>query len=115
MSLLINGDLQKHKQKSLQKKMQDPEFAADYYARKAEKAEKKRTGSKYNYSTAGGRYVPTKDQYDFCVRHPELFVTEEEKTAENLVVGAYAVNQKVHHDYIHIVNELIRKHSNLSW
>ncbi len=34
--------------------MQNPDFANQYYARKEEKAEKRRASSKFDYASAGG-------------------------------------------------------------
>jgi hypothetical protein len=92
-----------------QKMNNDSEFAAEYEARKQAKAEKRRSTSNFDYDKAGGEYVPTKAQYDFCFNNMDLFVTNEEETAANMVMSGYSCNEKVHHDYIHIVNEKIRK------
>jgi hypothetical protein len=50
-------------------------------------------------------FVPTKEQHDFCMNHFELFSTFEEKNAHALVISAYSLNEKVNHNFIHIVNE----------
>lgn len=94
--------------KAFAEKMQDPEEARAYEARKEEKAAKRRAGSKFNYQTAGGNYVPTKAQHDFAMENSHLAVTMEEQTAFNDVIYGYSCQEKVHHDYIHIVNEKIR-------
>jgi hypothetical protein len=88
--------------------MQDPTFAAAYNERKEAKAEKRRATSQFDYAKAGGCYVPTQAQHDFCLAHIDLFTTPKEMEAANMVMSGYACNDKVHHDYIHIVNEIIR-------
>ena len=75
--------------------------------------EKRRSKSKYNYETAGGSYIPTKAQHDFCFYNPELFITIEEEEAKNEVMMGYINNEKIKHDYIHVVNELMRNKNNL--
>jgi hypothetical protein len=89
--------------------MEDPEEQSAYYKRKEEKLVKKRATSKFDYNTAGGSYVPTKEQYDFVIKNMDLFTTSEEKEAVNMVLSGYSLNEKIHHDYIHIVNEKRRK------
>lgn len=91
-----------------QKMQNDQQFATDYYNRKSEKAEKRRAGSKFDYNTAGGSYIPTKAQHDFCLQNPDLFVTVEENQAANEVIFGYTCQEKVKHDSIHVVNEKIR-------
>jgi len=88
--------------------MKDPEFERAYYDRKEQAAKKRRSTSNFDYQTAGGNYVPTKIQYDFCMDHLKLFVSPEEKTAMNEVIYGYGCVEKIHHDNIHIVNEKIR-------
>jgi hypothetical protein len=89
-------------------KMQDPAGQAAYEERKAHKAETRRATSKFDYELAGGKYVPTKSQYEFCCQNYTKFSTPEEKSAADIVISGYACNQSVHHDYIHVVNEKIR-------
>ena len=89
--------------------MQNPEFANDYYARKEIKAGKRRQSSQFDYSSAGGSYIPTNHQYNKAFE----FLTKKELTSEqidacNIIISGYSCNEKVHHDYIHILNELIR-------
>ena len=91
-------------------KMKDPGEQAAYYQRKNTKEEKRRSTSDFDYEKAGGNYVPTRAQYDFCMNHYELFETSKEKDAANFVISAFSLNEKVHHDYIHIVNEKIRSY-----
>lgn len=90
-------------------KMQtDTDFANDYNQRKADKAEIRRNASQFDYNTAGGYYIPSKVQHDFSLTNSHLFITEAEKEACNMVIYGYSCNEKVNHDYIHIVNEKIR-------
>lgn len=92
-------------------RMTDPIEAQAYEARKAQRAENRRSKSKFDYQTAGGLYVPTKAQHDFAFNHIDLFTTNDERASANEVMCAYSCNEKVHHDHIHIVNEKIRSHS----
>lgn len=89
-------------------KMKDPAQHAAYIQRKNDRADKKREGSKFNYSTAGGNYIPTRNQADFVSKHMELFKTPQEIDAANMVLYGYDANEKVHHDNIHIVNDKMR-------
>jgi len=88
--------------------MQNPEFAKKYYQKKEQKADKRRSKSKFDYNSAGGNYVPTKLQNDFCFENSHLFVTVSEEEAKHEILFGYSNNEKVSHDYIHIVNEKIR-------
>jgi hypothetical protein len=88
--------------------MQDPAERAAYEQRKLERANKRRATSKFDYNSAGGMYVPTRVQYDFCMSHLDLFDTPQEMNAANSVISGFACAMKVHHDDIHIVNEKIR-------
>ena len=89
--------------------MKDLDFANDYHKRKEEKAEKRRSNSKFDYPTAGGSFIPTKIQYDFVMVNRDLFKTIEEETAANEVQMGYINNDKINHDYIHIVNDKMRR------
>ena len=91
-------------------KMQnDPNYARAYHDRKTARAEKRRASSDFVYSSAGGSYVPTKMQHDFAI---EFLLggdpVRDQRNACNMVVYGYNYNEKIHHDYIHIVNELLR-------
>lgn len=97
----------KSQRKAFATKMQDPEEKKAYEDRKTAEAEKRRSGSQYNYNSAGGNYIPTREQHDFCFSYSgEL--TPEQRGAFNQVMYGYNCQEKVHHDYIHIVNELRR-------
>ena len=89
-------------------KMKDPAEAQAYEQRKRDKAEKRRSGSKYDYESAGGMYVPTQAQHDYAVYDRSQNTTPDHDNACNMVASAFACNEKCHHDYIHIVNELRR-------
>lgn len=89
-----------------QKMANDSEFSANYYARKEQKAIKRRSGSSFDYNSAGGSFVPTKAQYDFAMRNS--YNNDAENVAFDMVVWGYSCNEKVHHDFIHVVNERIR-------
>ncbi len=86
-------------------RMKNPDEQAAYEARKTEKLQKTRAGSRFDYGSAGGNYTPTKEQHDFCFNNAHLFESMDEQTAMFEVIRGYSCNEKVHHDYIHIVNE----------
>lgn len=95
--------------KAFADKMKDPEQQAAYHQRKHDKAEKRRAGSNFSYSSAGGNYVPTKIQYEYAMKFlGDKELSEEQGHACTMVVSGFSCNEKVHHDYIHVVNELIR-------
>lgn len=95
--------------KAFAAKMQDTIARAEYEQRKIEKANKRRAGSKFDYNSAGGMYAPTQHQHDCAMRYLQTReLTNEQEQACNMVLSAYSCNEKVHHDYIHIVNELTR-------
>jgi uncharacterized protein (UPF0303 family) len=91
--------------------MQNSEYAAAYYQRKEDRAAKRRATSKFDYNSAGGMYVPTRSQYDFCMSHMDLFTTPQEHDAANFIISGYTCQDKVHHDFIHIVNEKMREYN----
>ena len=95
-------------------RMKDPNEAAEYEQRKADKAAKRRQGSNYDYSSAGGQYVPTLHQYDIAIQILTVGdnTTEEQINAANMVTFGYTNNDKIHHDFIHIVNEYFRTNKN---
>jgi hypothetical protein len=89
-----------------QKMQTDTQFANNYENRKKEREDKRRKKSSFDYQTAGGNYVPTKNQYDFAMSHN--YDNDAEKIAFDMVVYGYSCNEKISHDYIHVVNEKIR-------
>jgi hypothetical protein len=92
-----------------QKMNNDSNFALQYGQRKAEKEEKRRLTSQFDYNSAGGSYVPTQAQYEFAMNSAFKFsLSVEQMNACNMVISGYSCNEKIHHDYIHVVNELIR-------
>lgn len=95
--------------RAFSERMKDPGEKAAYEARKEARAEKRRAGSKFDYEKAGGQYVPTEHQYERAMSFLTDSITDEQREACNIVVSGYACQEKVHHDYIHIVNELIRE------
>ena len=98
----------KAKRRAFALKMQDPVEAAAYKARKDARATKRRQTSKFDYASAGGSYVPTKAQFDYCMANSSDIMDIDTQTAFNEVMFGYSNSEKVHHDYIHIVNEHIR-------
>lgn len=91
-----------------EKMANDPEFKAAYEARKRAREEKRRASSIFEYSTAGGEFIPTRVQYEEALELLNEATTEEQKAAANIVISGYAFKEKVHHDFIHIVNEYSR-------
>jgi hypothetical protein len=94
--------------KAFAEKMKNPIERHEYEKKKELNAEKRRSTSKFDYSSAGGNYIPTKAQYDFAMKNMEIFKSEDEKFAANQVIYGYTTNEKIHHDNIHIVNEKMR-------
>jgi len=89
----------------------DSEFSAAYYQRKGNRAVKKRAGSGFDYQSAGGFYVPTRAQHDFAMRNN--YNNDEEKQAFDMVVYGYSCNEKIHPDFIHVINERIRNEKSI--
>ena len=91
-------------------RMKDPNEALEYEQRKADKAANRRKNSQFDYNSAGGQYVPTKNQYDVAINILMVGnnITEEQKNAANMVIFGYTNNDKIHHDFIHIINEYQR-------
>jgi len=91
-------------------RMRDPNEKASYEAAKQTKAEKRRSTSRFDYDKAGGYYTPTKQQHDDAFRYVSgKDLTTEQVNACEMVMSGYSLQEKVHHDYIHVVNELRRK------
>lgn len=90
-------------------RMQDQVEKEAYNQRQKEKADKRRSGSRFDYKSAGGNYIPTKAQHDFCFSHSDMFETIDEQAARNDILFGYSNREKCHHDQIHIVNEKIRR------
>ena len=98
----------KSQRKAFAIRMQDPEEQAAYTARKEERAEKRRATSVFDYDKAGGMYVATKEQHDFAMWKRPANLTPEQEDAFNQVASSYICQEKIHHDLIHMVNELRR-------
>lgn len=92
-----------------QRMSSDENYRKEYEAKKEAKAEKRREGSQFDYSTAGGFYVPTQNQSDMALKAlTTMTLTPEQKDACNAVMSGFSMNEKVSHDNIHVVDELIR-------
>lgn len=87
----------------------DPVYAAAYTERKRKRLEKKKAESQFDYDGAGGYYIATKEQHDFAVFDRCGVINPQQEDACNQVAYSYICKQKIHHDFIHIVNELMRK------
>lgn len=99
----------KTQRRAFAERMNDPAEKAAYYERKESKAVNRRKSSAFDYQSAGGQYIPTKIQYDFCMVNNHLFSEPAQQEACNMVIYGYNCGEKVHHDFIHIVNTMIRK------
>jgi hypothetical protein len=88
--------------------MKSPEFAANYYERQRERAEKRRAKSQFDYASAGGAFVPTKLQHDAAFELLQMTPAPEQSQAANMVIFGYTNKEKVNHDFIHVVNEFLR-------
>ena len=86
----------------------DTAYSEAYYQRKEQRAEKKRSTSKFDYQTAGGECIPTESQNKAAFELLNLNPTPEQKEACNMVLYGYSCKEKVHHDFIHLINEYIR-------
>lgn len=96
--------------KEFAERMQNPIEAAAYQQRKEDKANKRRKGSKFDYTSAGGEYLPTDYQNKTAFKMvTDSLITPEQKQAANMVISAFSCNEKTHHDNIHLVNEYARK------
>lgn len=95
------------------KNMENEEYRNAYLERKALREKKRRDNSMFDYDSAGGRYIPTQAQYDAAVRYiEERELTMMEETACNDVIYGYTCKEPIHHDHIHIVNEMRRSEGN---
>jgi len=91
-------------------KMQNPIEKATYEARKSAVVDKRRSKSRFDYNTAGGTYIATETQYDFAMNRPDN-LTPEQIDACNQIIYSFTCKEKVSHDCIHLINELIRANS----
>ena len=89
----------------------DTAYSEAYHQRKEQRAEKRRSTSKFDYQTAGGEYIPTESQNKAAFELLNLNPTPEQKEACNMVLYGYSCKEKVHHDFIHLINEYIRSKS----
>jgi hypothetical protein len=89
-------------------KMQDPQEAADYEARKAARSEKRRSNSSFDYNSAGGYYIATSFQNDTAHKMLSSELTAEQTDAARQIIYSFSCRETIHHDYIHIVNEYAR-------
>ena len=86
----------------------DTAYSEAYPPRKEQRAETRRSTSKFDYQTAGGEYIPTEGQNKIAFELLNLNPTPEQKEACNMVLYSYSCKEKVHHDFIHLINEYIR-------
>lgn len=93
--------------KEFAQRMQNPTEQVAYEQRKIDRAAKKRVTSKFDYETAGGSYIPTQAQYNHACKMANGNNGELDRAC-NIVMSGYTCNEKVNHDFIHIINESIR-------
>lgn len=86
----------------------DTAYSEAYHQRKEQRAETRRSTSKFDYKTAGGEYTPTESQNKAAFELLGFNPTPEQKEACNMVLYGYSCKEKVHHDFIHLINEYIR-------
>lgn len=74
------------------------------HQRKEQRAETRRSASKFDYQTAGGEYIPTESQNKAAFELLNLNPTSVQKEDCNMVLYGYSCKEKVHHDSIHLIN-----------
>ena len=99
----------KSQKREFAERMQNPEEKKAYEDRRQERINKRKSTSKFDYNTAGGFFVPTKIQFDLAFKALMTSLTSEQKDACQQIISGYSLNEKIHHDYIHILNELNRE------
>ncbi len=58
----------------------------------------------------GNDFIPTKEQYDFCMEHSDLFTAKFQQEAMNLVIFGYSNSEKIPYDDIQVIKDLMKKH-----
>jgi len=91
---------------------EDKEIREAYQERKAKRAAKRIASSAYDYPSAGGEFVPTKQQGLFATFDRRGTRSQEDEEAMEIVGSAWSTSTKCHHDYIHRVNECMRRADN---
>ena len=94
--------------KAFAERMQNETLKKEYESKKEAKQIKRRANSKFDYATAGGEFIPTKKQYMAAFKLLQTDITDELATASRMVMNGHSGDYKVHHDYIHLINEFIR-------
>jgi len=72
----------------------DPTYREAYYRRKEQRAEKRRSTSKFDYPTAGGEYIPTESQNKAAFELLNCNPTPEQEEACRMVLLAIPVKRK---------------------
>ena len=78
---------------------EDKEFREAYQKRKAKKIDKR----------MDGYYIPTKRQGLYATFDQRGAINEKDLEAFKIVASSWSTSTKCHHDYIHRVNECIRR------
>ena len=87
----------------------DTAYNEAYHQRKEQRAKTRRSTSKFDYQTAGGEYIPTESQNKAAFELLNLNPTPEQEEACNMVLYGYSCKEKVHHDFIHLINNYMRQ------
>lgn len=87
--------------KEFAQRMKDPEEQAIYLERKHAKNSYNPNDSR---SFANRCFIPTQFQYEVAVNMLGKDLTDEQKHAAKIVMSGYSCQDKVHHNYIHIIN-----------
>jgi len=101
----------KSQRRAFAQRMQNEDERLAYEERKRKREEKRRENSTFNYESAGGNYIPTEHQYHVANEMMRGDCTPQQINAATLVISAFVCNERVHHDYIHIVNEYYRENA----
>jgi len=65
--------------------------------------------SRFSYKTAGGYFIPKYHQYIYSMNHLNASRCTEQIEAMEKVIDGYILQAPIHHDYIHVVNQMIRR------
>jgi hypothetical protein len=91
--------------KAFAEKMKDPDEKKIYEDRKWVKTHYSNDPRSFKHKS----FIPTQFQYDNAMNFlREKLLTSQQEDACNQVISGFICQNKIHHDYIHIVNELTR-------
>lgn len=93
-----------NQRKEFAEKMQDPIQKQIY----EENKRAKNTYSDNSRSFKHKSFIPTSSQYENALKFTTIELNGEQSNACNQVIYGYTCQEKIHHDYIHIINEMTR-------